>query len=191
MSLIAKLLPDFPTDEKNHPWFIKFFPSSDCASQHFCDGERLHNWKKMIGKCPEGPDRSRDFMLSLNGFPLFSKRFQEMFEASFPDSIQFLPVSYGSSSFQNHDTFIGQILNSVNALDREHSKVDNDDWTPRENGTYAVQYPVHLLRDVAAKYPIFRIPESPVHIFVRQDLRELIIQNNLTGFRFDFNVPLH
>lgn len=191
MSLIAMLVPDFPTDEKRYPWFIKFHPTSEWAAEHYCNGNWLFNWKPMIGECPEGPDRSRDYMLSLNGFPLFSQKFRALMEAKFPESMQFLPVSYGSSMFQNHDTFIGQILHSVSALDRQHSKVDFDDWTPRDNGTYGLQYPFHLKRDIASNYPIFRIPEDPVHIFVRQDLRELIEQHKLTGFRFDFNVPLH
>lgn len=178
-------------DDKKRPWFIRFHPKGKWASQGFRNGDRLFDWTPMIGECPEGIDRSRDYMLSINGFPLFSKRFQQMIQTNFPESMQFLPVSFGSSVFQNNETFIGQILYSIDALDREHSKVDFDDWTPNDNGTYGLQYPIHLKREIALKYPIFRIPENPVHIFVRHDLRDLILHNKLTGIRFDFNVPLH
>ena len=191
MNLVAKLLPVFPLNDKKSPWFVDFKTDNEWASESFNHGNRVLNWHALEGSCPEGPDRSLDFMLSLNGWPLFSRKFREVLEAHFPDSAQFLPVSFRSSVFENNDTSIGQILHLIDAVDRRRTKVDNNDWTPRPNGTFRVQYPIHLRLEIASKYPIFRVPETPVGIYVRNDLCELITKNQLSGVRFDFNVPLH
>lgn len=188
---IARLLPDFPLKETNCPWFIDFGIEHEWATENFTCGNRILNWHGLEGTCSDGLDLSLDFMLSLNGWPLFSKKFQDLLDNHFPGSVQFLPVSFGSHFFRNNDTAIGQILHLVDAVDRNHTNVDNDDWTPRPNGTYRVHYPIHLRKSEALKFPIFRVPEAPVGIYIRNDLFELIQENQITGARLDFNVPLH
>jgi hypothetical protein len=193
MSWVAELLPAFPLDDKSDPWFVDFVIDDDSkwAGESFTSGESIEDWEGLIGTCPDGPPCFVDFMLSLNGWPLFSKRFSKLITDHFPGSVQFLPITVQTKTFVNDDFAIGVILNLVDAVDRSHTKVDNDDWTPRLNGTYRVQYPIHLKLPNALRFPVFRVPESPIEIFIRNDFCEMIEEHKITGVRFDRNVPLH
>jgi len=195
MTRIYQLLPAFPGGARGRPWFVDFPTPNIPLTQQIGDGRRFLDWvpRNERGVCPEGEDHAVDYMLALNGWPLFSHRLRTAIEKAFPDAIQFLPFSYGplSESFNNMSFAIGKLLYLIDAIDRMHTPVDNNDWTPRANGTFRCQYPMHLKAEIAGAYPVFYVVGSPVQIYVRDDLHMLLTGGGFTGVRFDPNVPLH
>jgi hypothetical protein len=183
---IWELLPDFPTDSSGGPWFISFGHQTSVRGFWFVEGFRIPDWdeRELTGSCPNGEDRSRDFMLAENGWPLFSDKLRSLIEYSFPNLIQFLPFTYASLNTPIKRMYIGQLLTLVDALDREHTKVDDDDWTPRANGTFRVQHPIVLKYRVVCEFPIMHVLGNPRPIYVRDDLKTLIEETNCSGVRF-------
>lgn len=184
--LIWELLPDFPLDSGGRPWFISFGHQTSVRGFWFVEGIRIPNWdeSEVRGSCPDGEDLGRDFMLAENGWPLFSESLRLLIEGSFPNAVQFLPFAYSSRTPPVRRMFIGQVLALVDGLNREHTKVDNDDWTPRANGTFRVQYPMVLNPRVVCGFPIMHILGNPRPIYVRDDVKRLIEQSNCSGMRF-------
>lgn len=195
MNRFYQLLPDFPMTPEGKPWFIDFPGQVSAKGYWFNEGKRVQHWDdtSVVAICEGSGNYSSDFMLARNGWPIFSNRFKDLVQANFPDAIQYLRFRFSppSNSFEDSEHSIGQILALVDGIDRSNTNVDNGDWTPRSNGTFRVQYPIHLLERLVSDYPIFRLVGSPIQIFVREDFQQLLVQNELSGVRFDSNVPVH
>lgn len=195
-----QLLPICPRDHLGNYWMLEF-PSNNWKGHWFKDGRYVEGWFEvaMRSTCPEGEDRAADYMLCLNGLPIFSRRFGESFEKRFPGAIQFLPFVYGppSGAFEKRTHCIGQVLHVIDCIDRENAlisimggKIVHRDHSLIEREDARVGYPVVIRRDAAINYPVFRTKFSPVQIYVRSDVRQFIEENGFTGFRFDESNPI-
>ena len=183
---IWELLPDFPTDSNGSPWFISFGNQASVRGFWFVEGIQIPDWdeNELKGSCPNGKNLSRDFMLAENGWPLFSSKLRSLIQDSFPNIIQFLPFKYASLNTPVQRMYIGQLLVLVDGIDRENTKVDDDDWTPRANGTFRVQHPIVLKSRVVCDFPIMHVIGNPRPIYVRDDLKRLIEESDCSGARF-------
>jgi len=157
------------------------------------EGKRITNWDPTLtAVASDGPDASLDFMFADHAWPLFSSRLQRHFNKHYPETFQFLPFEFSpkDKSYINRDFAVGQCLHLVDGLDRERTSVDNDDWTPRANGTLRVNYPFHVIYDHVKDLPAFRLVGSPVQLFVRDDVQRSILDFGFSGCRFDPNNPI-
>ncbi len=189
-----QLLPAFSrVGKKESFWFLEFdmVTLGGCNMQN---GRAIEKWNSaVIASAPDKVDCVCDFMLSLNGWPIFGPKLQNIISHHFPNSVQFLLFNapFHIENKAGGKLAVGQILRSTDGIDREHSKVDNDDWTPRENGTYRLQYPVHLRYDSISGEAIFRTLFNSGPIYVRDDFRAICEREQVSGMRFDSNVPVH
>lgn len=180
-----QLVPDFPFDDANNPWFIDFGNMCEIQGSWMKDGKRIDPLPKIDGLSPRGDTYCCDYMLSENGWPLFSDAAALMFTEMFPGSVQFIPFRFRPRYSKQWVTGynIGQILHVVDAIDRKRTQCANN-WIMRPNGTYDVRYPVWIQRKRVNHLPVFRLKGEPIQIWVSDDLRKEVARRGLTGFRF-------
>ncbi len=182
MSKVYQLLPKFAI-VKNAIWTIDFPMLASVNGFWFVEGTIVPEWDidLVFGICPEGRDHSVDFMLGTNGWPLFSNRARNIIEKRIPNAIQFLPLRYSppSRSFTNEFN-IGQVLNVVDALERAENTVAYGQFV----------FPLRLKTSVVMKYPIFRVKDSCVQIFVRDDVKQIFEEELITGAKFCTDNPV-
>jgi hypothetical protein len=176
-------------------WNLEFPPTVVSWNGHwFKDGRLVEGWYEgaVRGICPEGEDRATDFMISTNGWSIFSRRFAESLEKKFPSAIQFLPFVYGpsSGSFERRTHCIGQLLHVIDAIDRVNALVDNNDWSAVEKNVGHVIYPVVIKREIAIQFPIFRTKFAEIQIYARYDFRDFVAESGFSGFRFQEHGPI-
>ncbi len=182
--------PDFPMIGKGRHrrgWFVRF-AIYQINGSWMADGKRIPEpFPEIVGEGETGPVTVPDYMLSLNGWSLFSERFKTVIEAEFPNAMQFIPfhLKADASVIRSGEFFIGQVLQVVDALDFERTTPVHD-WTRRENGTYAVDYsrPVYIIERLIRHCPVFRLDGAPSTVWVGAAFRQLVQDNGITGCRF-------
>ncbi len=188
----AQWIPAFPEHYKGQPWTVRF--NRDHLNGYWMDeGEQIQNWDPSLeAVSSDGPDVSLDFMFADHAWPLFSKRLQLLLNDGWPETFQFLPFTFSpkDKSYVNADFSVGQCLHLVDGLDRDRTGVDNDDWTPRANGTLRVNYPYYVIYNRVKNCPAFRLVGSAVQLFIRNDVQQAILESGYTGSRFDQNHPI-
>lgn len=167
---------------KNSVWFVEM---PDGELDGVMDGVQIPNWTVARSFYPRGPLRAQDFMLDLDGWPVFSSRLQSSWDDQYPGTIQFLPLLLSHKDGTNPVSgyAIANILPLIDCLDRIRTKASNDDWTPRSNGTVRALHPFCLRRSAIQNYPILRIRDSPAPIIVRADAAHLLESSGFTGVR--------
>lgn len=194
MTKIFKLIPDFPMIGKGRhrrEWFVRF-TIHQIGGSWMADGKRIPTpFPEIVGQGEPGPITVPDYLFSINGWSLFSERFRDLIEAAFPGTIQFIPFKLiaDDSVIRAGDYFIGQLLHVIDALDFDRTATMTD-WARRENGTYDIDLfkPIYILERKVYDLPIFRLDGAQTFIWVGDEFRQLVIDNGITGCRFQ---PAH
>jgi hypothetical protein len=162
------------------------FPKS--AANLLLGPRPVSSWdESLVGTYPE-EFLSPMFTHSLNYWPIFSQSLRDVLKPLVSDSIEFLPFHLQQSDGSNvlaDEYSIGHVLRKIECIDRGQTKVRNDDWTPRLNGTYRVVPPLCLQRALIEEVPLFSILESPVNLIVREDVKRAFESVNATEACFE------
>lgn len=165
-------------------WDVRFEHS---ARNLLLGNDPIKNWDDSLPGIYDGDFLAPSFMFAVNNWPLFSSPLREAIEPLISDSMQFLPFQMqrndGSGIVTGYS--IGRILNRIECIDRTKTKVRNDDWTPRANGTYQVIPPLSLERAKITSSVFFAVKESPVNIIVREDVMEVFESDAGCHARFE------
>lgn len=180
-----QLVPNFPYDDGDNPWFIDFGKLYAIQGSWMKNGQIIDPLPKIDALCPRGAVHCRDYMLSLNGWSLFSDAAAQMFDEVFPGSIQFVPFRFRPRySKEWHSGYsIGQVLHIVDAIDRTRTECA-DNWQPRANGSLQVRHPIWIMGTRIAGLPVFRLRGSNVQLWVNDRVRDEVAKRKLTGFRY-------
>ena len=185
---VYELVPDFPFSEDGEPWFIEI------GSKYYSIGIRPWIGRRavtiadcpLVSKCSPGPVCARDYMLSLDGFPLFSDAMMQMIDRLDPGAMDWLPIVFHRPRSRERIAgySIGATNHTIDAIDRDRTRVSQDDWTPRDNGTLRVLYPIWIRGDLIPDCCIFRLSGSPSELWVTEQFKQAVEESGLTGCRF-------
>ena len=184
-----RLIPAFPLLKNGNDWFVRF-NCEHIQGSWMCDGQVIKlpvRGLKGTGPAVTEPVTLPDYMLSFNGWSLFSTRFQAVIAEAYPGAMQFVPFKLVTpkSVRRAGEYAIGQALHIVDGIDKERTQCYSGKWERKENGTYGVMHnTLWISRRAVADYPIFRLDGCFVQLWVREDFRELVESRGITGCRF-------
>jgi hypothetical protein len=149
-------------------------------------GELVHDWNvATVAVCNEVPFTTDFVIVSGVYWPAVSERLKCLFEDRYPNCVQFLPFTLVAASnecpIEGANMYLGNVLSVVDCIDRRRTKVRNDDWAPRPNGTYQVRRPIWLKRSKVLAHPLFLIEGVATEIIARQDLCDEIQAGGFLG----------
>ncbi|WP_442485495.1 imm11 family protein [Aeoliella sp. SH292] len=187
----------FPPEqpEWGRPWNVEFDPPDVESMVKLRKGKELNDWNpRTQGKCPDA-SFSVDFTVaSGRSWPIFSPRMKRVMESICPGDIQYLPFCLvndpGKPKIANRTMYLGNVTTIVDCIDRVRTKVRNDDWTPRPNGTIQVRYPIWLKRSAMSGRRFFRVNGYFTPMIVREDIKEQIEAGDFRGVVFVREMPV-
>lgn len=132
--------------------------------------------------------RPEDFLGNALGWPIFSKRVQEVFIGLGIKNVQFLPINIIRKNTKEvlPGYAVLNILDSVVALDWEHARYVED----RKNPEMPVILKLALRYEIIKDLDIFRLKEQPILIFVSGRIKSKLNEIEATGFKL-VSVPIY
>ncbi|TWT36827.1 hypothetical protein KOR34_17720 [Posidoniimonas corsicana] len=165
-------------------WRVKFEPPDVEGMVKLRGPKELGDWNRQTeGRCPDASFVVDFTVASGRSWPIFSARMKQFVEGLVPGDLQYLPFRLVNDpdkpKIPARTMYLGNVLTVVDCIDRQRTKVRNDDWTPRPNGMFEVRGPVWLRRSLIADERLFVIGGTPTMV-LREDVKELI---EAEGFR--------
>lgn len=189
MKIFYELIPAFPFDVHGNPWFITFDDSyyEDVQSWPMRNDRRITDQDcPLRARCPSGTMHACDFMLAPNGYAIFSNSMARLIDSLSPRAMKWFPIQiFRTRSRKEINGYsIGATNYAIDAIDRDRTRVSQDDWTPRDNGTLRVLYPIWIRGDLIPDCCIFRLSGSPSELWVTEQFKQAVEESELTGCRF-------
>lgn len=152
------------------------------------DGKRVRRWNpKLIAVYSEAPYPIDFALATYREYAVFSRRLRRFFEDRFPDLIQFLPFRLqrddGSQPMRGYS--FGNFLKVIDCIDKQHTMVEDDDWTPTDDGIYMTRGPLYLHRPAIEDAVCFLVQGTCGYVIVRGDVHEELERRRFIGCRFE------
>lgn len=148
-------------------------------------GELIKNWDREMKfkyNVEEGKILT-DYLASDNGWFIVSKKFRDLMKETIGKSIQYLDINIINSITKEDDNTykVANVTTLLDALDLENSIYDFfelDDEKILSVEKYA------LKKEKINNYNIFRLKDESIPIFVSEEVKNIIEENLLIGFKF-------
>jgi len=156
-------LPDWPLDPPGPvtDWNERIFAHYKCDAPH------------------------KDYPCVLGAWNVCSARFRALLDQLAPGAIQFLPFRirsiYGDGEVEGYSVI--NFTSILDCLDRERSIAEDDDWEPQEYGDIMLERTV-LSRALIGDHTVFRVLGDSNLLIVREDAKDAITRDGLTGCHF-------
>ncbi len=190
-----RLWHGYPPKEEHwgRDWTIKFDPPDVECVVKLKKGNEVTDWNpRTAGRCPDASFVVDFTAASGRTWPIMSSRMKRLVEEICPGDIQYLRFRLvndpGKPRIAARTMYLGNVLTIVDCIDRNRTKVSNDDWTPRPNGQLEVRGPIWMKRSAIADKRFFRIYFPPM--LVREDVKELIDAEGFRGVAFVEEMPV-
>ena len=128
-----------------------------------------------------------DYPHVLGEWNVCSLRLRALLEHLAPGAIQFLPIRirsiHGTGEVEGYA--VANFLQLLDCLDRERTKLGDDDWEPFNHlGDVDIEHPV-LSRAPIGDARVFRVLGDSILVAIREDVKEAIQREGMTGCVFN------
>lgn len=166
----------------------------------FYEGVSLKDWFPSPAVLPMSPDfpqarKLYDVQANTDGIVIVSKALKATFDEAGCDHVEYLPISIHNhrGKLASADYFVANILQPVDAMDRERSVYDDNPLIPTR--VMAVEKLVLLEERIPPHLHLFRLTNVPLYPLVSETLKQTIEKKKLRGMLFvppeEFNDALY
>lgn len=149
----------------------------DYFQTHFVGKAMRDDWRPPPVKVYGKSLRLRDFVSWMVQSPVVSEKAKNTLDPVIGDLVEFLPLV----ELKRQHYFAMNVIKLVDCLDRNESKIV---FSPNRTNEILSIKTYHFVPSRVEDCAVFKLPDAPSVVFVRQSFVNVVIRSRLTGAKF-------